>query len=62
MRVELAKEFDARLADEDKVAMQVPCPLVDRCGAQVGERCCTEAGQPRVRHVRRLMEANKILK
>ena len=59
MRVQSPNEFDARLEQEDKEAMQIPCPLVERCGALAGERCCTEAGQPRVRHARRLWEARR---
>ena len=46
-------EFNARIDAEDKECMAIPCPL-ETCGADVNEPCCTEAGQPRLRHARRL--------
>ena len=58
-RVESSKVFDEREDVEDKEAMEIPCPMVESCGAEIGERCCTQSGQPRVRHARRLMEARK---
>ena len=55
---ETTAEFNARMDAEDKEAAKIPCPL-DSCGAVAGEHCCTEAGQPRMRHCRRLMLARK---
>ena len=51
-------EFEDRMRAEDTEAFQVKCPL-ESCGAEVGERCCTEAGQPRIRHAKRLWEARR---
>lgn len=51
-------EFNARIDREDLEAQTVKCPLAS-CEAEIGEPCCTEAGQKRCRHVRRLMEARK---
>jgi hypothetical protein len=51
-------EFNARMDREDIEAMQVKCPL-ESCGAEVGEHCCTDSGQRRIRHCRRLLEARK---
>jgi hypothetical protein len=53
-------EFNARIEREDQEAMAVACPLVESCGAQVGEPCCTDSGQKRIRHCRRLLEARKL--
>jgi hypothetical protein len=58
-KVESGAEFNTRLDAEEREARAVACPLVDRCGAQVGEPCCTEAGEPRIRHCRRLWLARK---
>lgn len=52
-------EFEARINIEEADALTVSCPLVDSCGAEIGERCCTQAGQPRIRHLKRLMIARK---
>ena len=46
-------EFDARMDAEDLEASKIACPL-ESCGADVGERCCTESGVRRIRHARRL--------
>jgi hypothetical protein len=43
---------------EDIEALSVTCPL-ESCGAEVGEHCCTDSGQRRIRHCRRLLEARK---
>ena len=51
-------EFNARMDREDIEALSVACPLKS-CGAEVGEHCCTDSGQRRIRHCRRLMLARK---
>ena len=51
-------EFDARMDAEDLEASKISCPL-ESCGADVGERCCTESGIRRIRHARRLWQARK---
>ena len=51
---ESTEEFNARMDAEDLEAMKIPCPLVESCGAEVGESCCTESGIRRIRHARRL--------
>ena len=52
-------EFDARMEAEDKEAAKIPCPLVESCGAEVGESCCTDSGIRRIRHARRLWMVRK---
>jgi hypothetical protein len=59
LREESTAQFNARMEREDQEAMAVACPLVESCGAQVGEPCCTDSGQKRIRHCRRLLEARK---
>jgi hypothetical protein len=59
VREESTAQFNARMEREDREAMTVACPLVESCGAQVGEPCCTDSGQKRIRHCRRLMLARK---
>ena len=56
---ETETEFNARIDAEDLEAAKVKCPL-ESCGAEIGEPCCTEAGQPRCRHTRRLLAARKV--
>ena len=51
-------EFNARIDEEDRESQKVACPL-ENCGAEIGEPCCTQAGQPRCRHVRRLLDARE---
>lgn len=57
---ETESQFNGRIAQENEEAKKVPCPLVDNCGAEIGEPCCTQAGHPRIRHDRRLVEARKV--
>jgi hypothetical protein len=52
-------EFDARMDAEDKEAAKIPCPLVESCGAEIGESCCTDSGIRRIRHARRLWMVRK---
>lgn len=58
LRRESPAQFDARIDTEDREALSVACPL-ESCGAQIGEPCCTESGQKRIRHCRRLMVARR---
>jgi hypothetical protein len=58
LRRESPAQFDARIDRENQEASKVCCPL-ESCGALVGEHCCTEAGQPRCRHARRLWQARR---
>jgi hypothetical protein len=53
LRRESPAQFDARIEQEDREALSVACPL-ESCGAEVGEKCCTESGIRRIRHARRL--------
>ena len=55
---ETNEEFNARIDAEDKECLAIACPL-ESCGAQIGEPCCTEAGQPRCRHSRRIWLVRK---
>ena len=55
---ESLSDFNARIDAEDLEAQKVKCPL-ESCGAEIGEPCATEAGQPRCRHARRLWLVRK---
>ena len=57
---ETNEQFNARMDAEDQEAMKIRCPLVDSCGAEIGESCCTESGIRRIRHARRLWQARKV--
>ncbi len=56
--IETDAAFNARIAAEEQEARAVACPL-ESCEAMAGEPCCTQAGEPRIRHARRLMLARK---
>lgn len=57
-RIESNESFNARIDAEEAEARRIACPITT-CEAQPGERCCTEVGQPRIRHCRRLWMAQK---
>ena len=59
-RMESNKEFDRRIDEEEAEARIIACPLNESCGAEIGEPCCTQSGQSRIRHARRLLEARKL--
>gem|GEM_PF-4954293 len=59
LREESTAQFNARIDAEDKECLAIACPL-ESCGAEIGEPCCTEAGQKRIRHARRLWMVRKL--
>jgi hypothetical protein len=59
LREESTAQFNARMEREDREAMTVACPLVESCGAEIGESCCTDSGIRRIRHARRLWMVRK---
>lgn len=50
--------FEARIEEENKLAMTIECPL-ERCLAPIGQPCTAEDGSHRMRHLVRIHRAQK---